>query len=923
MLIGGEAGIGKTTLAEELCHEAEAHGALVLVGRCYDLTETPPYGPFTDLFTRYQPANTPPPLPPAFARRGTVQAVASQAELFGQVQDFLTALTRARPVLVLLDDLHWADAASLDLLRFLVRFLAGLPLLIIVAYRADELTRRHPLYQLLPVLVREARAHRIDLQRIDAADIGLLITDRYGLPAAEITRLTDYLAHRSEGNPFFLGELLHTLEAERVLDRTADGWTLGDLAQTRVPVLLRQVIDGRLTQLETEAQRLLAVAAVIGHTVPLALWAAVANTDEETVAAAIEQATDARVLEAAPGGDARFVHALIREALYDGLVPIRRRGWHRQVAEHLVLRPDPDPDAVAYHFQQAGDERAADWLIRAGDRAKRAYAWLTAMERYEAALALMDRAGTPSRERGWLLYRLSQAIPYSDPKRSQAYLDEAMRHATSDGDRALLALATFNRGLARCFAEDYRRGLADLEAGGAALEALSAAEIEHIRQEDAQTQDVRAGIVFWLARLGRCDEAIAIGERASAGYHGLRDAYATMGRSDDAVRAFERLRDRYYHDPAGEHSTELGFAVVEQIGWVTLPYHSTDLTERARLADEGEGAYRRARGAWSVDTSGWARMPLLFIEGAWDDAERVALAWSAARRSGRVSAHGILGPLARQRGEPETAWALIRDALPAGLETIPGEARFLDALAIQRLAAALAIDDGDTATAQAWLEAHDRWLAWNGAVLGRSEGLLLWARYYRAAGDTERANDHAQQALAAATEPRQPLALLAAHRLLGELDTDVGRYTDAERELGDALSLAEACAAPFERALTLLALADLQIVTDKRTDADASLAAVRLICTPLRAKLALARADAIALTLTTQKEAAPLYPAGLSAREVEVLQLVATGLTNAQVAERLFLSPRTINAHLTTIYSKLGVPSRSAAVRFALEHGLH
>jgi hypothetical protein len=140
VLIGGEAGIGKTALAEAICREAAERGAIVLVGRCYDLTETPPYGPWVEAFTRYPSGENLPPLPVAFATRGTVGAVASQDALFRQVLDFFTALAATRPVVLLLDDLHWSDPASLDLLRFLARSVSALPLLVLVTYRADELS---------------------------------------------------------------------------------------------------------------------------------------------------------------------------------------------------------------------------------------------------------------------------------------------------------------------------------------------------------------------------------------------------------------------------------------------------------------------------------------------------------------------------------------------------------------------------------------------------------------------------------------------------------------------------------------------------------------------------------------------------------------------------------------------------------------
>src|SRR4051794_15215925 len=189
VLIAGEAGIGKTALAETLCREAAERGALVLIGRCYDLTETPPYGPWVELFGHHRPADGDSPVPTAFARRGTIGAVTSQANLFQQVLDFLAMLAARRPVVLLLDDAHWMDAASLDLLRLLARSLAPLPLPLLVASRSDELTPRPPLGQLLPLLVHETSATRLPLRPLDEAAIRALVADRYRLTDPDADRL--------------------------------------------------------------------------------------------------------------------------------------------------------------------------------------------------------------------------------------------------------------------------------------------------------------------------------------------------------------------------------------------------------------------------------------------------------------------------------------------------------------------------------------------------------------------------------------------------------------------------------------------------------------------------------------------------------------------------------------------------------------
>jgi DNA-binding CsgD family transcriptional regulator len=241
---------------------------------------------------------------------------------------------------------------------------------------------------------------------------------------------------------------------------------------------------------------------------------------------------------------------------------------------------------------------------------------------------------------------------------------------------------------------------------------------------------------------------------------------------------------------------------------------------------------------------------------------------------------------------------------------------------MQALAAGLALDAHDLEMAKEWLEAHDRWLAWSGAMRGQSEGAVLWAEYHRRVGDLPQARAHAERALAYATAPRQPLALLAAHRLLGELETEAGQIESAAAYLDASLRLADACAAPYERALTLLAQAELRAAIGETVEGCTLLDEVMTICEPLGATPTLQRAVALAARLATSPTAPPSYPAGLSAREVEVLRLVAAGLTNPQVAERLFLSRRTVEQHLRSVFDKTGTPSRAAAARWAAEHDL-
>ena len=393
-------------------------------------------------------------------------------------------------------------------------------------------------------------------------------------------------------------------------------------------------------------------------------------------------------------------------------------------------------------------------------------------------------------------------------------------------------------------------------------------------------------------------------------------AHALLGAPEKCWVACAASRAAF--QAAGQHRN-VATMLTQELDWAM--YYRNDQPEAlAWLAAETERAVVRAASAAPRASPRLPLMPYFWLTGRWGEAR------AAARRAGspQQDYRGWIWPgpwfarVVRAQGDRDTAWELVRSAMPGGPQADP-HAELAQALAWQRLAAGLALDAGDLPLAHAWLSAHDRLLAWSGAVLGRAEGALGWAAYHRAAGDLAAARTRAEAALAHAADPRQPFALLAARRLLGELDTAAGRHAGAAAHLDAALRLANACAAPFEQALTLLALVELRVATGEHDEATRLLGDARALLAPLEARPALARADALAARLA----AAPaVLPFGLSAREAEVLRLVAQGLTDAQVAERLFLSPFTVKAHLRSIYGKLAVENRAAASRLAAERGL-
>jgi len=453
VLVAGDAGVGKSVLIETLAGEARAAGVQVIGARCYELDGTPPYGPWLEMFrTDRAPPNLPVPAP-ALSVKDALEAVAGRRKLHDQVLSFFTELSRHRPVLLLLGDVHWADEESIHLLRHLGRQVGQRPILIVVTYRHVELRPNEPLYRLLPHVLRETEAERITLREWDREAVVELVTARYPLSQADQDRLVTFLLHSSEGNPFFVNELLQSLEDEGVLRLAGEGWVLGELSGVRVPPLLRQLIDERLERLAPEARHLLQAAAVIGEEVPIDVWQAVTEVSDEALADVIEQALAVRVMVELPQEPVlRFRHKLYRQSLYEHMILLRRRSWHRRIAEVLAAEPNPDPDVVARYFSEAGDPRAAEWLIASGRRAAGAFALAVTAARFEKALAILEGDDHRKRERAWLLCELAEAYRFTDPQRAIAYLDTAQRIANEVGDEELRTIIPYCNARVRTYA---------------------------------------------------------------------------------------------------------------------------------------------------------------------------------------------------------------------------------------------------------------------------------------------------------------------------------------------------------------------------------------------------------------------------------------------------------------------------------------
>jgi tetratricopeptide (TPR) repeat protein len=443
----------------------------------------------------------------------------------------------------------------------------------------------------------------------------------------------------------------------------------------------------------------------------------------------------------------RFRHALIREALYDEVVLPRRRALHRRVAEALEATTHPDPDAVAHHFVQAADARAAVWLIEAGRRAARRDAARDAITRFTAALDLLPDEPVNRLERGWLLWELAEVFRFSDPPRAHDYLDEAERIVAATGDAGLAAVVRWTRVRMRGILSFPI--LNDLEEALAAFEALPAvdrARAESVAYSNAPSRGILAQ---WAAQQGRYDIAVRAAEAgiaAGAGatrpgqicavadaLSGLGLAHAGLRRPIEASETFGRAVTQY--KAVGNRSMAC-WALRWQIDEVAIPYLADLPGTRRRLAEsfaelfpDGDEVPQGADGRPLMPLFG-----LAFVEGDWAAAEQVAQEYGEAK-SWRLDSVGTLAEIERARGRRHEAWARVQQGLPAGPATEPGSIFYLRRLPIVRLAVELALDEGRLETAGIWLEIYERWLDHGGRVLGRATARLLHARLHLLRGE--------------------------------------------------------------------------------------------------------------------------------------------------------------------------------------------
>jgi len=483
----GEPGIGKTRLAGQFAVYAGLRGAQVLTGHCYEGEASAPYRPFVEAFRQYARSRPDGELraelgsgAPEVAtlvseirqRFPDVEAAppldgeAERLRLFDSVTQFVRSASAGNPLVLFLDDIHWADKPSLLMLQHLARNIAGARVLVVAPYRDIELDRTHPLSEVLATLRRLPNFQRLLLRGLTEATIEdfLSSADPSEENAPARRALAAALHRETEGNPFFVREVLSHLLEEGKIVREGGRWTFGGLtiSDLGIPEGVREVIGRRLSRLSDGCNRMLTLASTMtGGFTWEALKAINADVPEAQLLDLLEQALAAQLIaERKDEGAYDFTHALIRQTLYDELSTPRRVLLHRQIGEALeklyANNIEPHLALLAHHFYQAapgGDvEKAVDYATRAGERAVELYAWEEAVGHYERALQAMDLTGTA-------LHGASSTVAHQR-------FDLLMRLGLANGHMAAEALAK----------DSYERAALVAKAAGLAeLHALAAA----------------------------------------------------------------------------------------------------------------------------------------------------------------------------------------------------------------------------------------------------------------------------------------------------------------------------------------------------------------------------------------------------------------------------------------------------------------
>ena len=965
LLITGEAGVGKTRLVGELAAAATARGVRVLRGSCASVGDQGlPYGPIVEILAEVARGTEPdelltlvgtsgadlarlvPALDPS-SSAAHVQREFLQARLLDALAGLLRRLSESAPVLVIVEDVHWADPATRETLGFLVRTLRTEPVVVAMTLRSDELHRRHPAMPWISELERTGRVSRIDLARLDADETAAMLASITG--EAPSAMVASRFHRRSDGNPFFIEEL--------VLAETGQG-------SARLPSTLQEILATRLGALSEPARSVVGIVAAAGRRIDHDLLAQAADRlDVDDLDAALRDAIASQILvvdaDTAEAEGYAFRHALLAEVAYDDLLPGERRRLHRACAEALAARPTPTgaPAAahwaeLAHHWAHAHEPvNAFTASLEAAAAAEATYAFEASLRQYERAIDLWtsvpDPEGLAGADQAEILLRAAQMAHLAAlGGRCVALRREAIAVVGEGAGPVRLAVMHEALGRALWANGDSAESLAEYELAVAAMPA-EPPTAERARVLSGYGQMLML-LDRWQESAALCEEAIAIaqlvGAREAEGHarNTLGLDIAAQGRCEEAIASLELAlaiaREVGNVDDIGRAHVNLSEAML----FCGFPRDAADAVERGIVEADAigiSGSYGSVIRHNGIQVN--------FDLGRWETAARLAADSLTSGPVGEINPDRYRisrwVPLIVATGEFELAGTQL-DRLAELLDGVPVEAQFSGNF--HAATAELALWEGRPADA---LDEIERGLE----RIGDQGWLWFNARLHRIGARA--AADVAEQARSRRDRPAVDAALrrgealrAARHEILARmLEHEHGRQaamTIAEGALADAedtrlrgSSDAGAWAAareswakvmrPYLEAYAAWREGEAYLVDGDRAAAATALRSAHstasgLGARPLREAIESlakrARIDLVTTPTAGGGTAAPADPFGLTKREREVLALVALGRTNRQIADELFISENTAGVHVSNILGKLGVASRTEAAAVAV-----
>ena len=418
LLLSGEAGIGKSRLVREARSLAYELGIRVLEGRCFEADSALPFAPALDILRSLidclgaaevirlagsdapQLARLLPELSQELTGIGaqSIDGEMAKRRLLNAFARLLTEIADEQPLLVIVEDIHWPDASSLDLLLHLARRSSQDQLYILLTYRGDEV---HPdLAHFLATIDRERLGNEMCLDRFDACRVASMLQTIFGIESPVPADLLQSIFSLTDGNPFFIEEVLTVLGTDRRFVTKDDGWTREDLRHPRIPRSIYDAVQQRLKALDSQAREVLVLAAVAGRRFEFDLFCELSGLDETDLLDLMKMLIAARLVVEEPGDRFAFRHALTREAIYSGLLDRERRRLHRRLAEAIerlsAAAPDTRLDELAVHYFAARSwAQVLDTSLRAGLRAADLHAPRAAVEQLSRAVVAAHALGLP------------------------------------------------------------------------------------------------------------------------------------------------------------------------------------------------------------------------------------------------------------------------------------------------------------------------------------------------------------------------------------------------------------------------------------------------------------------------------------------------------------------------------------------------